>query len=142
MISLIEIHKKRIRRRKHKVKHRQLMMAESVGLEGDMVSGMMDKESRSLTEGRESLHDDELMVNFLATGDSLEDLEMEFLKKEKEFDHFSEEGIADMDIPEHLLEELDYLENITSCDKVENYLMLSEYEQNLIKEIEGPDGVR
>jgi len=30
----------------------------------------------------------------------------------------------------------------TSCDKVENYLMLSEYEQNLIKEIEGPEGVR
>ena len=26
--------------------------------------------------------------------------------------------------------------------QVENYLMLSEYEQNLIKEIEGPEGVR
>ena len=25
--------------------------------------------------------------------------------------------------------------------QVENYLMLSEYEQNLIKEIEGPEGV-
>ena len=35
---------------------------------------------------------------------------------------------------------------ITICiifimNQVENYLMLSEYEQNLIKEIEGPEGV-
>ncbi|KAK4016227.1 hypothetical protein OUZ56_031178 [Daphnia magna] len=46
----------------------------------------------------------------------------------------SEEGIADMDIPDHLLEELDFAADcITSCDKVENYLMLSEYENNLIQ---------
>ncbi|KAF2364866.1 Major facilitator superfamily [Trinorchestia longiramus] len=45
----------------------------------------------------------------------------------------SEEGIADMDLPDHLLEELDYLGDcITSCDKVENFLMRSEYENNLI----------
>ena len=43
-----------------------------------------------------------------------------------------------MDLPDNLLDELEYLDNITSCNKVENYLMLSEYEQNLIKEIEGP----
>ncbi|XP_046638831.1 monocarboxylate transporter 2-like isoform X4 [Daphnia pulicaria] len=47
----------------------------------------------------------------------------------------SEEGIADMDIPDHLLEELDFAADcITSCDKVENYLMLSEYENNLIQQ--------
>ena len=46
----------------------------------------------------------------------------------------SEEGIADMELPDHLLEELEILENITSCNRVENYLMLSEYEQNLSKE--------
>ncbi|XP_059083394.1 monocarboxylate transporter 10-like isoform X2 [Tigriopus californicus] len=52
---------------------------------------------------------------------------------------FSEEGIADMDLPENLfLDELEYLDNITSCNKVENCLMLSEYEQNLIKETESP----
>ncbi len=51
---------------------------------------------------------------------------------------YSEEGIADMDLPENILfDDLDYLDNITSCDKVENCLMLSEYEQNLIKETEG-----
>ncbi|XP_064089838.1 uncharacterized protein LOC135203791 [Macrobrachium nipponense] len=44
----------------------------------------------------------------------------------------SEEGIADMDLPDHLFEELEYLGDcITSCDKVENYLMMSEYENNL-----------
>ncbi|XP_066984132.1 monocarboxylate transporter 10-like isoform X2 [Macrobrachium rosenbergii] len=43
----------------------------------------------------------------------------------------SEEGIADMDLPDHLFE-LEYLGDcITSCDKVENYLMMSEYENNL-----------
>lgn len=53
---------------------------------------------------------------------------------------FSEEGIADMDLPDHLLlEEIEFLDNITSCNKVENYLMLSEYEQNLIKETEIPE---
>ncbi|XP_050696604.1 monocarboxylate transporter 10-like isoform X2 [Eriocheir sinensis] len=51
----------------------------------------------------------------------------------------SEEGIADMDLPDHLLEDLDYLGDcITSCDKVENYLMMSEYENNLGKTAELP----
>ena len=36
----------------------------------------------------------------------------------------------------------EYLDNITSCNKVENYLMLSEYEQNLIKETESPNSHR
>ncbi|KAK6631718.1 hypothetical protein RUM43_013782 [Polyplax serrata] len=45
----------------------------------------------------------------------------------------SEEGIADMDLPDNLLDELDYI-GITSCNKVENYLMLSEFENNLIAE--------
>lgn len=44
----------------------------------------------------------------------------------------SEEGIADMDLPDNLLDELDYVGDcITSCNKVENYLMLSEFENNL-----------
>ena len=42
------------------------------------------------------------------------------------------EEIADMDLPENLLDELDYEGDcITSCNKVENYLMLSEFENNL-----------
>ncbi|XP_048485291.1 monocarboxylate transporter 10 isoform X2 [Plutella xylostella] len=52
----------------------------------------------------------------------------------------SEEGgldlDLDLDIPEHLLEELECGGDcITSCNKVENYLMLSEYENNLIAEL-------
>lgn len=45
-----------------------------------------------------------------------------------------------MDLPDNLLEELEFMDGITSCNKVENYLMLSEYEQNLLKETEGPAG--
>jgi hypothetical protein len=59
-------------------------------------------------------------------------------KTSKELPCIPEEGIADMDLPDNLLDELESMNNITSCNKVENYLMLSEYEQNLIKEIEGP----
>ncbi|EFN84987.1 Monocarboxylate transporter 10 [Harpegnathos saltator] len=48
----------------------------------------------------------------------------------------SEEGIADMDLPDNLFEDLEYVGDcITSCNKVENYLMLSEFENNLIAEI-------
>merc|ERR1711899_30274 len=58
--------------------------------------------------------------------------------KKPELTIYSEEGIADMDLPDNiLLDDFDYLDNITSCNKVENCLMLSEYEQNLIKETEG-----
>lgn len=45
-------------------------------------------------------------------------------------------GIADMDLADNLLDDLDYIGDcITSCNKVENYLMLSEFENNLIAEI-------
>ena len=65
-----------------------------------------------------------MIGGFLGPGDSLEDLEFLAKKSEKELTHFSEEGIADMDIPDHLLEELDFLDNITSCDKVENIIII------------------
>ena len=58
--------------------------------------------------------------------------------KKPELTCISEEGIADMEIPDNLFAELEILENITSCNKVENYLMLSEYEQNLSKEQDSP----
>lgn len=41
-----------------------------------------------------------------------------------------------MDLPDNLFEDLEYVGDcITSCNKVENYLMLSEFENNLIAEI-------
>lgn len=44
----------------------------------------------------------------------------------------SEEGIADMDLPDNIFDDFDIIGDcITSCNKVENYLMLSEFENNL-----------
>ena len=40
--------------------------------------------------------------------------------KKPELTCISEEGIADMDLPDNILEELEYLDNITSCNKVNN----------------------
>ena len=58
------------------------------------------------------------------------------------FRHLFEEPVKTFyHITEHLLlEELEMLDNITSCNVVDNYLMLDEYEQNLIKEGENPGG--
>ena len=93
-------------------------------------------------EARVSVNDNDIdPPGYLTPVNSLEDLEDDDDDndlKMPELSHFSEEGIADMFVPDDILDELEYLDNITSCDKVENYLMLSEYEQNLIKEIEGP----
>jgi hypothetical protein len=38
--------------------------------------------------------------------------------KKPELTCISEEGIADMDLPDNILDELEYLDNITSCNKV------------------------
>ena len=53
---------------------------------------------------------------------------------------YSDEEIPGIDIPDNiLLDDFEFADNITSCNKVENVLMLSEYEQNLSKEKEwGP----
>ena len=55
-------------------------------------------------------------------------------------DYESDEEIPGIDIPDNiLLDDFEFADNITSCNKVENVLMLSEYEQNLSKEKEwGP----
>ncbi len=50
----------------------------------------------------------------------------------QELSCLSEEGLAGL--PEHLLlGDMELLDGITSCNVVDNYLMLDEYEQNLIK---------
>ena len=59
--------------------------------------------------------------------------------------------MQDINFPEKFLEELECLENITSCNKVilmfglqtlqvENYLLFSEFEQNLGEELGKPKG--
>ncbi|KAF0308897.1 Monocarboxylate transporter 12 [Amphibalanus amphitrite] len=60
-------------------------------------------------------------------------------RKQQELTCISEEGIADMDLPDELFDDIELELNllqgdITSCNKVENYLVLSEYENNLFAE--------
>ena len=143
-LCLIDLHKKNLR------KKRRLRKMRSKNLGGDEVierqQGCKDEsdkhwEEAKIEANKDSVHESVIPTpRFLTPANSLEDLDEddEIDLKIPELSHFSEEGIADMDIPEELLDELEYLDNITSCDKVENYLMLEEYEQNLIKEIEGP----
>ena len=131
-LFLIDVHKNQLRK-KHILKHRK-----SNGTVGENSGDFtINSERESGLERKVSFPDDDVLqpLAFMTAANSLEDL---IDLKKPELTHFSEEGIADMDIPDNILDELDYLDNITSCDKVENYLMLSEYEQNLIKEIEGP----
>eukprot|EP00094_Tigriopus_californicus_P009120 TCALIF_08791-PA protein Name:"Similar to SLC16A7 Monocarboxylate transporter 2 (Homo sapiens)" AED:0.01 eAED:0.01 QI:0/0.4/0.16/0.83/1/1/6/215/606 len=86
-------------------------------------------------------YDDGVLYPVNVNGNS-DNQELVLLRPKPELTLISEEeGIGDMDIPENyfLAEELDFLENITSCNKVENCVMLSEFEQNLYKESEGDD---
>ena len=65
------------------------------------------------------------------------DLEMEVHDPEDDeglSEYESDEEIPGIDIPDNiLLDDFEFADNITSCNKVENCLMLSEYEQNLSK---------
>lgn len=73
-------------------------------------------------------------INVLCLGDGL--IDNIGTADKPELTCISEEGIADMDLPDNLLDDLDYIGDcITSCNKVENYLMLSEFENNLIAEM-------
>ena len=131
-LFLIDLHKNNLRK-KRKLRHEK-----SNGSIKETSGDFIIPSERTEELGRkDSFPDDDLIqpLPFMSNANSFGDL-IDIHKQE--LTHFSEEGIADMDIPENILDELEYLDNITSCDKVENYLMLSEYEQNLIKEIEGP----
>ena len=58
--------------------------------------------------------------------------------------HNVEEGLEMCDLEYEMCEEMEdqmvMVDNITSCNVVDNYLMLDEYEQNLSKEHEQPAG--
>ena len=139
-LSLIDVHKKNLRKKRalRRMKSRTSEASETCK------SDEFERDfSQAKIEAKESLNLSSVGPQpggYMTPAASLEDLDEEDDNDLKlpELSHFSEEGIADMDIPDDILDELEYLDNITSCDKVENYLMLSEYEQNLIKEKEGP----
>lgn len=141
-LFLINIHKNRLRRKQRHKRHRKDLDL-SNGTTGpqlvDLPVSRNREREREVHERKLSLTYDEYFPQpaFLRSQNSLDDI-LDF--KKPELTCISEEGIADMDLPDNLLEELEFMDNITSCNKVENYLMLSEYEQNLLKETEGPVG--
>ena len=85
-----------------------------------------DKAREAKVERQESLCEDDRPLEEMTPANSLEDLEDEdILKNLPELSHFSEEGIADMDIPDDILDELEYLDNITSCDGVNHSQLIN-----------------
>ena len=161
---LIDVHRKNLRKKKRARQESKKALAERIsvapdgsvviqdagGAMGDpealasaRVSGVSHMPPEELLERRNSFTDqDDILppVSLLSHQRSFVYDDVIDLKK-PELTIYSEEGIADMDLPDNiLLDDFDYLDNITSCNKVENCLMLSEYEQNLIKETEGGPG--
>ena len=143
MMTFIDIHKK-INRAKRQRRHKRDTMSKDPGSESHHDTAEHEKypdEKYNNKERRNSFpeeEDEEVFIPELVRGErDFEDLDVH---KKPELTCISEEGIADMELPDNLLDELEILENITSCNKVENYLMLSEYEQNLSKENDSEGG--
>ncbi|XP_037074824.1 monocarboxylate transporter 2-like [Pollicipes pollicipes] len=116
-ISLIDIHRRR-RRQRHARKHHKTKRECS--------------EDCRKNERRSSLPEEDVPLPIGITLQPSFFLELLEGMPKPELTCISEEGIADMDIPDHILEELELYGDITTCNQVENYLMLSEYENNLI----------
>ena len=153
VMVLIDVHRKNLRRKK-KARQAKKTLCERISVapdgsvviqeqpdEPDIVIPSSIRPTPDEIERRNSFSDqDDILppVSLLSHQRSFVYDDVIDLKK-PELSIYSEEGIADMDLPDNILfDDLDYLDNITSCNKVENCLMLSEYEQNLIKETEGP----
>ena len=78
-------------------------------------------------EGEEEFYDDVLAIED-------DDYEHDYDDHEEFIDDEDDDGEEVYHVGD--LDEMEYLENITSCNKVENVVMLSEFEQNLLKECE------
>ena len=141
ILAAIDLHR-RLHRHKRRRKRRK-MREESRKTDGEAEEAMEEEEEAfEEKQRRNSFPDVDEDEDFLPA--SVERHQLLFYHdimdfKKPELTCISEEGIADMELPDNLLAELEIeLENITSCNKVENYLMLSEYEQNLSKENDSP----
>ena len=142
MMTFIDIHKK-INRAKRQRRHKRDTMSKDPGSVSHHDTANNEKYSDEKYKNKERRNsfpeeeDEEVFIPELVRGErDFEDLDVH---KKPELTCISE-GIADMELPENLFDELEILENITSCNKVENYLMLSEYEQNLSKENDSEGG--
>ena len=139
ILSLVDVHKRNMRRKR---KQKRLKKLGSMKSNGIVSESLPEEPNYFEEERRNSFPDmDEEFFPQLAIHKSYSYEDIGDFKK-NELTCISEEGIADMELPDNLLDELEILENITSCNKVENYLMLSEYEQNLSKEKESPGNKR
>jgi len=141
---LIDVHRRNLRKRKRERQSKK-EAAELNSLNKAATLGGINVATQDFERKNSFSDQDDILppVSLLSHQRSFVYDDMIDLKK-PELTIYSEEGIADMDLPDNLLmmEDLEYLDNITSCNKVENCLMLSEYEQNLIKETESPNSHR
>lgn len=163
IMGLIDVHKKSMKKRRENCRQmrQQQLMDKSFVVHPEDISSVSDQHNLAasgsalrLLERQNSFTDqDDILppVSLLSHQRSFIYDDIIEMNNAEKMSIYSEDGIlADMDLPDNIYyeyEDDDYLdENITSCNKVENYLMLSEYEQNLIKETEhgGPmvNGIR
>lgn len=144
VMILIDVHRRNLHKRK-RARQNQKKLAENSTNKSDgneIHDSIKPSKSKDIERKNSFTDQDDILppVSLLSHQRSFVYDDMIDLKK-PELTIYSEEGIADMDLPDNLLlEELEYLDNITSCNKVENCVLMSEYEQNLIKETEIPSG--
>ncbi|XP_062536913.1 monocarboxylate transporter 12-like isoform X1 [Armigeres subalbatus] len=135
LMFLIDLHRRNVSRHKHTRANgtRQLCVSETCPQRRKLsFSQEPDNEPGIITGNTAMMIGPELLIPQLSDGiaEPVNGLD------KPELTCISEEGIADMDLPDNLLDDLDYVGDcITSCNKVENYLMLSEFENNLSAEV-------
>ncbi|XP_055525949.1 monocarboxylate transporter 12-like isoform X2 [Wyeomyia smithii] len=135
LMFLIDLHRRNVSRHKHTRANgtRHLCVSETCPQRRKLsFSQEPDNEPGIITGNTAMMIGPELLIPQLSDGaaEPVNGLD------KPELTCISEEGIADMDLPDNLLDDLDYVGDcITSCNKVENYLMLSEYENNLSAEV-------
>ncbi|XP_058825052.1 monocarboxylate transporter 12-like isoform X2 [Topomyia yanbarensis] len=135
VMFLIDLHRRNVSRHKHTRANgtRHLCVSETCPQRRKLsFSQEPDNEPGIITGNTAMMIGPELLIPQLSDGaaEPINGLD------KPELTCISEEGIADMDLPDNLLDDLDYVGDcITSCNKVENYLMLSEFENNLSAEV-------
>ena len=154
IMAMIDVHKKNMKKKRRTC--RQIRQQQQLGQKPSSTLITPDADPSSITSDHPVNPNPSMDHDFLERQNSFTDQDdilppVSLLSHQRSFIYddfvdfnnpelsiYSEEGIADIDLPENVyFEDFDYLDNITSCNKVENCLMLSEYEQNLIKETEG-----
>ena len=145
-MSMIEVHRNNLRRKKHRRQQSKKSYASSSGSIGTRAPSSMngdvnlDCQSRleagdvSSPGSSQKVSAGEKNMILSEPGDMGYPLDFDIaenqyfledlidLKNKHELTLCSEEGIADMDLPDHfLIDELEYLDNITSCNTIINH---------------------